>query len=561
MPTLNLVTNVKLDNPKVFVKEFSKFGADTLNKPEQYISVIFTYNELVTFGGTFDPAFSLRIDSLDNISEQQNENYSKAFFGFFEEKLGVKGHRGYVTYIDPGRANMGLPPELLDIIIGFVADVPKSDADRKRALLACHSVSRSLCQISRRYLFRKIEPDLPGRNGLSLLLKSLHEIMTWNRPRSHLGGIARYIKDFTFRLPLVDASEESEETVVQQLNRDNALALVLEALHGPDYGIHTALFDFFVPVSWTDFSSRLQHAFFGLFRSRQLVNLTVNGFNQLPPTILRGTHITRCQVYECGLDNRDPSSDEGPAEETLPLPQLDALWTDHSVPIPFFEERRGPNPESSICKLRWLNSSIYSSTCLADCLQLVKRCEGSLRRLILDILSIRTALRSFSGSFDLSDADELYNMIIRCDEPITYRHRPQLHLLENLARFCNILKLPSSWYFSVIAFVLIVGDHENSAQAFLDALRPDHRESHKWSALDAALARLCMANNYKLNKLIITFKIVGQDQSKAPHGDAFAKIAEGLIRKSLPSFETSDKTDEEKTRLVIWVRFEDFDET
>lgn len=46
-------------------------------------------------------------DSLDNISEQQNEEYSKGFFKFFEEKLGTTGSRGYVTFIDPGRANMG----------------------------------------------------------------------------------------------------------------------------------------------------------------------------------------------------------------------------------------------------------------------------------------------------------------------------------------------------------------------------------------------------------------------------------------------------------------------
>ncbi|KAF8881954.1 Tautomerase/MIF superfamily [Gymnopilus junonius] len=118
MPTLNLVTNVKLDDPRAFITEFSKFGADTLNKPEQYISVIFTYNELVTFAGTFDPAFSLRIDSLDNISEQQNEGYSKAFFEFFEEKLGTKGNRGYVTYIDPGRPNMGFESTTFATIFG-----------------------------------------------------------------------------------------------------------------------------------------------------------------------------------------------------------------------------------------------------------------------------------------------------------------------------------------------------------------------------------------------------------------------------------------------------------
>ncbi|KAF8968326.1 Tautomerase/MIF superfamily [Flammula alnicola] len=109
MPTLNLITNVKIPDAKAFALELSKFGADTLHKPEAYISVIVTYNETLTFGGTFDPAFSLRIDSLDNINEKANEGYSKAFFKFFDEKLGTgaKGNRGYITFIDPGRANMG----------------------------------------------------------------------------------------------------------------------------------------------------------------------------------------------------------------------------------------------------------------------------------------------------------------------------------------------------------------------------------------------------------------------------------------------------------------------
>jgi len=66
-----------------------------------------TYNETLTFAGTFDPAISLRIDSLDNINRQANEKYSKAFFDFFQKKLGVPADRGYITFIDPGRENMG----------------------------------------------------------------------------------------------------------------------------------------------------------------------------------------------------------------------------------------------------------------------------------------------------------------------------------------------------------------------------------------------------------------------------------------------------------------------
>lgn len=46
-------------------------------------------------------------DSLDNINQQANEKYSKAFFDFFQKKLDVPANRGYITFIDPGRENMG----------------------------------------------------------------------------------------------------------------------------------------------------------------------------------------------------------------------------------------------------------------------------------------------------------------------------------------------------------------------------------------------------------------------------------------------------------------------
>jgi phenylpyruvate tautomerase len=118
MPTLNLTTNVKIPDAKAFALEFSKLGADTLNKPELYINVIVTYNELLTFGGTFDPAFTLRIDSLDNINTEANEGYTKAFFQFFKEKLGIPGSRGYIAFIDPGRGNMGHEGTTFNTIFG-----------------------------------------------------------------------------------------------------------------------------------------------------------------------------------------------------------------------------------------------------------------------------------------------------------------------------------------------------------------------------------------------------------------------------------------------------------
>ncbi|KAH9180220.1 Tautomerase/MIF superfamily [Lactarius sanguifluus] len=107
MPTLTVETNVKLSNPKEFVLNLSKLGADLLNKPEKYISISYRYNEFLTFSGTFDPAFQLTVISLDNITPESTEAYSNALFTFLKDTLGVPGDRGYIVFNDPGRAYIG----------------------------------------------------------------------------------------------------------------------------------------------------------------------------------------------------------------------------------------------------------------------------------------------------------------------------------------------------------------------------------------------------------------------------------------------------------------------
>jgi len=107
MPALNLTTNVKVDDERAFVLEFSKLSAELLKKPEQYISINLKHNPTLTFGGSFDPAFLLDVVSLDNINPDLNAEYSEALFAFFKEKLGVPGNRGYIVFNDPGRAYIG----------------------------------------------------------------------------------------------------------------------------------------------------------------------------------------------------------------------------------------------------------------------------------------------------------------------------------------------------------------------------------------------------------------------------------------------------------------------
>ncbi|KAI0355020.1 Tautomerase/MIF [Trametes cingulata] len=118
MPALDLKTNVAVADVKAFSLEFSKFAAETLRKPEAYISVNYTYSEHLTFNGTFEPAILLHITSLDNINPKVNEEYSKAFFAFFKEKLGVPDNRGYITFYDPGRVNLGYKSTTFGVLFG-----------------------------------------------------------------------------------------------------------------------------------------------------------------------------------------------------------------------------------------------------------------------------------------------------------------------------------------------------------------------------------------------------------------------------------------------------------
>ncbi|KAJ7043042.1 Tautomerase/MIF superfamily [Mycena alexandri] len=107
MPYLELMVNVQVPDEKALALEFSKLGAQTLGKPEAYITVSITYNKTLTFGGTFDPAFALTITSLDNLNTEANEKYSLAFSEFFKEKLNIPNDRGYITFNDPGRGFLG----------------------------------------------------------------------------------------------------------------------------------------------------------------------------------------------------------------------------------------------------------------------------------------------------------------------------------------------------------------------------------------------------------------------------------------------------------------------
>ncbi|KAL5524762.1 hypothetical protein ACEPAF_9908 [Sanghuangporus sanghuang] len=106
MPEINLTTNIKVDDPKALVLELSELAAEVMGKKESLIQARYIYSEYQTFGGSFDPAFSLEIRDIYS-SPEASEKCSKAFSEFLTAKLGVNNNRGFVICLNPGAEHIG----------------------------------------------------------------------------------------------------------------------------------------------------------------------------------------------------------------------------------------------------------------------------------------------------------------------------------------------------------------------------------------------------------------------------------------------------------------------
>ncbi|KAJ7288802.1 Tautomerase/MIF superfamily [Mycena rebaudengoi] len=118
MPYLELMINVQIPNETEFALEFSKVGAEVLNRPEGYISVSVTYNKALTFAGTLEPAFALSIIGLDDLTPEVNAKSSATLSQFFLEKLGTPSDRGYIVFKDPGWGHIGFKGTTLAVLFG-----------------------------------------------------------------------------------------------------------------------------------------------------------------------------------------------------------------------------------------------------------------------------------------------------------------------------------------------------------------------------------------------------------------------------------------------------------
>ena len=106
MPTLNIATNVNIQDQPQFAEDASKLVASMLGKPEMYVMVLINPGCTLYFGGNDSPAALLSLHSL-GLPEAQIKSYSEKLCGFVSEQLGIAADRIYINFESPPRSHWG----------------------------------------------------------------------------------------------------------------------------------------------------------------------------------------------------------------------------------------------------------------------------------------------------------------------------------------------------------------------------------------------------------------------------------------------------------------------
>jgi len=62
---------------------------------------------VLSFAGTFDPAYIVNIYSIGKINPQMNNNTSAEFSKFLTEEMGLPSDRGYIAFHDMKESDIG----------------------------------------------------------------------------------------------------------------------------------------------------------------------------------------------------------------------------------------------------------------------------------------------------------------------------------------------------------------------------------------------------------------------------------------------------------------------
>ena len=117
MPTLTIFTNLsKSDIPSDFCLRMTKVLAETLSKPESYCVIHVQPDQMLTWGGTNEPAAMITCFSIGKLGVEENKKHSKAIMSELN-KLGVVSTRMYISFIDAKAAEVGYNDSTFDGIL------------------------------------------------------------------------------------------------------------------------------------------------------------------------------------------------------------------------------------------------------------------------------------------------------------------------------------------------------------------------------------------------------------------------------------------------------------
>ena len=100
MPLLNISTNKKIQDEKIFLSKSSDFISSLLNKPENFVMVKLTDSLQMFFSGTNEPCCFIEIKSIGLIKPSK---MSKPICEFFANELEISRERIYIFFqnVDP----------------------------------------------------------------------------------------------------------------------------------------------------------------------------------------------------------------------------------------------------------------------------------------------------------------------------------------------------------------------------------------------------------------------------------------------------------------------------
>ena len=101
MPCLKISTNVSKEKiTEELNLHLCDFIAKMLGKPSGYCAVHIIPDQLMSFGGTFEPCAQVVLQSIGKLGHEENKRYSQLLSKELESRLSIPADRAYIFFHD-----------------------------------------------------------------------------------------------------------------------------------------------------------------------------------------------------------------------------------------------------------------------------------------------------------------------------------------------------------------------------------------------------------------------------------------------------------------------------